>query len=585
MPTRQGIAEGGEAMAFEADAVHAAPGERDEGGRAKIRSATLSRLLRRPPLIAHLVLFALTVLVPALLFSAFLILQFSEQQQQIAAAQVNDTAEIVSNAVDREIYGLITMGRVLAASPAIPNERLDAFQERTAAALRNTQTSAELVDRSMQVVVATQPAQSSVPPTFDDSATIERAFSTMRPVVSGVSFRKESGNFVYHVAVPVVEGSTARYVLALTKAATSFEAVIADRNLPREWSAIIKDSEGHRVFAAVTSGGKMQSRQGISYDNPSIIEAIGSGTRTDLIEASTVSSLSGWTTTVAVPSAVIDGPTYRSWILLFGAGFLLLAFSVALGIIFGRRIAEPILSLAQQAELIGKGLPATTISTDIAEVGQVSKVLAQASRERREAEEQNRFLMREMTHRAKNQYALVAAIARRAAKESSDTNKFLATLSDALASLARSADLLAGRGWQSVDMDDLVAMQLKPFGADTDQIESCGPHTPLNAAAAQTIGLALHELATNAAKYGALSSSEGRVRISWSLGDEFTLVWRESGGPPVIEPKSSGFGTLVTQKMTARGLGGQVDMNYARDGVVWTLTAPSDAIRPQPEHS
>ena len=571
-------------MAFEADAVHAAPGERENGGGAKTRSATFSRLLRRPPLIAHLVLFALTVLVPALLFSAFLILQFSEQQQQIAAAQVNDTAEIVSNAVDREIYGLITMGRVLAASPAIPNDHLDAFQERTAAALHNTQTSAELVDRSMQVLVATQqPAQTSPASTFDDTETIERAFSTMRPVVSGVSFRKESGNFVYHVAVPVIEGSSARYVLALTKAATSFEAVIADRNLPREWSAIIKDSDGHRVFAAVTSGGKMESRQGISYDNPSIIEAIGSGTRTDLIEASTVSSLSGWTTTVAVPSAVIDGPTYRSWYLLLGAGFLLLAFSIALGIIFGRRIAEPILALAQQAELIGKGRPATTISTDIAEVGQVSKVLAQASRERREAEEQNRFLMREMTHRAKNQYALVAAIARRAAKESSDTNTFLATLSDALASLARSADLLAGRGWQSVDMPDLIAMQLKPFGSETGQIESYGPPTPLNASAAQTIGLALHELATNAAKYGALSRSEGQVRISWSLGDEFTLVWRETGGPPVITPQRSGFGTLVTQKMTARGLGGQVDMDYAKDGVVWTLTAPPDAIQPQPQ--
>ncbi|MEX6508132.1 HWE histidine kinase domain-containing protein [Jiella sp. M17.18] len=569
-------------MAFDADAVHAAPGQmRDADRPAAIRprSFSLSRLMRRPPLIAHLVAFGLTVLVPALLFSAFLILQFSDQQKQIAAAQVNDTAEIVSNAVDREIYGLITMGRVLAASPALESGHFDTFQERILAALRNTQTSAELVDRSMQVLVATRsdlpPADNAV---FDDTATVDRAFATMRPIVSGVSFRKSSGQFVYHVAVPVMRGQDPLYVLVLTKAATSFESVIADRNLPREWSAIIKDSEGHRVFAAVTSGGKMESRQGISYDNPSIIEAIGSGASTSLIEASTVSSLSGWTTTVAVPSAVIDGPTYRSWILLLGAGFLLLAFSVALGIIFGRRIAEPILALANQAEQIGKGRPANTISTDIAEVGQVSKVLAQASRERREAEEQNRFLMREMTHRAKNQYALIAAIARRAAKESADTGQFLDTLSEALASLARSADLLAGRGWHSVDMEELIAMQLKAFGSDSEQIDSCGVDTPLNSTAAQTIGLALHELATNAAKYGALSKPEGRVRISWSLTEVFTLVWRESGGPPVVPPKRSGFGTLVTQKMTARGLGGTVDMDYAPGGVVWTLTAPAETI-------
>lgn len=268
----------------------------------------------------------------------------------------------------------------------------------------------------------------------------------------------------------------------------------------------------------------------------------------------------------------------RSWLLLISAGILLLLFSVMLGIVFGRRIATPIMELSKQAEAIGKGEPAISISTDIAEIGAVSKVLAQASRERREAEEQNRFLMREMTHRAKNQYALIAAIARRAAKESSDTTQFLATLSEALSSLARSADLLAGQGWESAMLADLVATQLKAFGADGAQIDMTGPEVRLNPTAAQTIGLALHELATNAAKYGALSNDVGQIRISWSMGDDLRLTWRESGGPPVIEPKHVGFGTLVTQKMTSRGLSGSVDMDYAPSGVVWTLTAPRDAI-------
>ncbi|ORE97167.1 sensor histidine kinase [Aurantimonas sp. 22II-16-19i] len=542
------------------------------------------RLWRRPTLLVHLITFALIVLVPALLFSAFLIVQFSQQQQEIAAAQVNDTAEIVSNAIDREIYGLMTSGRVLAASPTLIEDRLAQFHERTAAALLGTSTTAELVDGAMDVLVNTRGAFPPDTLPFDDRRLARQVFETRRPAVSGVRFRDDRGEFVYHVAIPVNQEEDVKFVLVLSKATTSFEAVIADRNLPSQWSAIIKDAAGKRVFAAVTSDGRMRAHQSVSYDNPSIVETIGnSSMEAELIKASTVSSLSGWTTTVAVPSAVIGRPVMRSWLLLIGAGALLLAFSIALGITFGRRLAQPILKLARQAEQIGRGEPATVISTDIAEIGQVSKVLAQASRERREAEEQNRFLMREMSHRAKNQYALIASIARRAANESADTTQFLATLSEALNSLARSADLLSSGGWQSASMSELAKSQLKAFGSNSDQIVTQGPPLFLNATAAQTIGLALHELATNAAKYGALSKPDGNVQVLWAAGDSFTLTWRESGGPPVTPPRHSGFGTLVTQKMTARGLGGSVDMDYATTGVVWTLTAPLDAIEPRPE--
>lgn len=546
----------------------------------RARWAKLSRAVRRPPLLAHLVLFALIVLIPALLFSAFLVLQFSEQQREIAAAQVNDTAEIVSNAVDRDIYGMITSGKVLASSPSLVTGQLAGFHERTMAALRATETSAELIDPSFRVVVSTLEPFPPSPRKTEYTKTIEQVFKARRPMVSGVFFGARADRFMFHVAVPVMSGETVAYVLVINKAADALDAVIANRNLPREWSAIIKDADGRRVFAAVTSEGRMEAQQGISYDNPSILETLGARMSNDLIEASTVSSLSNWTTIVAVPNAVIVQPALRSWILLISAGILLLLFSIMLGIIFGRRIAAPILQLSKQAEAIGKGEPAVPFGTDIAEIDAVSKVLAQASRERREAEEQNRFLMREMTHRAKNQYALIAAIARRAAKDSVDTTQFLDTLSEALGSLARSADLLAGRGWESAMLADLVETQLKAFGAGGggEQIELDGPAIRLNSTAAQTIGLALHELATNAAKYGSLSVADGTVRISWSVAEKFELVWREIGGPTVVEPKHAGFGTLVTQKMTSRGLGGTVEMTYAPAGVVWTLVTPKDAV-------
>ena len=118
---------------------------------------------------------------------------------------------------------------------------------------------------------------------FGDEALVQKVLETQQPSISGVSFREKRGEFVYQVALPIRNGARVNYVLILSKATTSFEAVIADRNLPSRWSAIIKDGAGKQVFAAVTSDGRTRARQ-ISYDNPSIIEAIGNaGMGNDLI--------------------------------------------------------------------------------------------------------------------------------------------------------------------------------------------------------------------------------------------------------------------------------------------------------------
>ena len=543
-----------------------------------MRSYRLARLMRRPPLLVHLAGFALIVLIPALVFSAFLILQFSQQQKEIAAGQVSDTAEIISDAVDREIYGLMTAAKVLASSSFIDEDDLAEMHQRTAAALASTKADAMLIDPSLRVVLDTRIPLSEQLPGKTNSRAAEMVFRTRLPYVSDMAVGTASEQPVFQIAVPVIRGDRVVYVLAIAKRSNDLRSVIADRNLPQTWTAMITDRSGNKVIAALATEGKMRESQ-TPFENPSIVDTLGSDMGPDLIEASYGSILTGWTTRVAVPDSVIGKPIMRSWLLLVGIGILLLLFCVGLAVFFGRRIASPIRHLAAQAQAIGKGEPALPVRTDIEEIAAVSKILAHSSRERREAEEQNRFLMREMTHRAKNQYALIAAIARRAAKESASTNEFLDTLSEALNSLARSADLLAGGGWESAGLDALVASQLKAFGAGKGgQIETHGPSVRLSPTAAQTIGLALHELATNAAKYGALSVNEGYVRIDWTLDATFSLTWRELGGPLVKEPKRAGFGTLVTQKMTARGLGGEVDMAYAPTGVVWKLTAPTEMI-------
>ncbi|MEF2073176.1 sensor histidine kinase [Consotaella aegiceratis] len=542
------------------------------------QSARRGRLLRRLPLLVHITGFALLIFLPALLFSVYLVVQFSRQQEQLAAGQVADTAVIVSSAIDREIYGMLTAANVLASSPFIDEDDLSRFHERTGQALHGA--NAVLVDQSMDVVLNTRlPFPMEPRPTVAPDV-VEKVFKTRTPQVSDVYFGPNAEDFLFHVAVPVIRNNKVVYVLVVNRPAESLGALITSRTLPEAWATVVKDGKGHRVFAALSSGSGVGLRP-VAQENPSIAETLGDGDPAGMIEASQSSFLTGWTTTVAVPRSVIDRTVLQSWKMLAAAGIVLLMFCVMLAFLFGRWIAAPIQRLSDQAEAIGKGQPAVPIRTNIEEIGEVSKVLALASRERREAEEQNRLLMREMTHRAKNQYALIAAIARRAAKESSDTSQFLATLSDALNSLARSADLLAGKGWDSAPLRSLVASQLQAFGASEEggeQFTIRGPMVQLNPSAAQTIGLALHELATNAAKYGALSVDEGAVEIEWNLDTDFVMTWRELGGPAVSPPRHQGFGSLVVKKMTARGLGGDVDMEFAPTGVVWRLVAPADSI-------
>jgi PAS domain S-box-containing protein len=194
---------------------------------------------------------------------------------------------------------------------------------------------------------------------------------------------------------------------------------------------------------------------------------------------------------------------------------------------------------------------------------------------RKRVEEQVRLLMREVNHRAKNMLGLVQAIARQtAAREPED---FVRRFTERLQALAANQDLLVRNEWHGVDAEELARAQLAHF-ADLvgSRITTHGPKLRLNAAAAQAIGLAMHELATNAGKYGALSTGKGRVDVGWGTdGDTFTMSWTEREGPRVSAPKRGGFGTTVVERMVKQSVEGMVELDYAPSGLSWRLTCPA----------
>lgn len=204
--------------------------------------------------------------------------------------------------------------------------------------------------------------------------------------------------------------------------------------------------------------------------------------------------------------------------------------------------------------------------------------------ERKESEQHLRLLMRELTHRSKNLLAVIQAMARQTARHAGSIDEFVEIFSARLQALARSHDLLVQEGWHGASLTDMVRSQLgHHIDRENSQVTLTGPDIFLKPEAAQNIGLALHELSTNAAKYGALSMPSGHVSITWArrqpeAGGGFELTWSEKGGPPVVEPKARGFGSLVIERNLARALDGKVDVDFAPSGLRCFVSVPEQHL-------
>jgi two-component sensor histidine kinase/CheY-like chemotaxis protein len=199
-----------------------------------------------------------------------------------------------------------------------------------------------------------------------------------------------------------------------------------------------------------------------------------------------------------------------------------------------------------------------------------------------QAERLNRLLMNEVNHRSKNLLSVVMAVAQQTAY--SNGPDFVRNFSNRVQALAVNQDLLVESQWQSIEILDLVRGQLAHFG---DLIQSRivieGPALRLSPAAAQSIGMAVHELSTNAIKYGALSRDAGSIEITWKTDVEqddrsFRIRWQEYGGPAVVAPAHRGFGTTVLTRMIEMSLGGRATLDYAASGLVWSNESPLKKI-------
>jgi two-component system CheB/CheR fusion protein len=206
--------------------------------------------------------------------------------------------------------------------------------------------------------------------------------------------------------------------------------------------------------------------------------------------------------------------------------------------------------------------------------------------EHKRQHEHLQILMKELQHRTNNLFTVIQAMARQTARNSTTFPEFEAQFGSRIQGLAHSNTLLIEEDWKGASLDKLIEVQLAPFvGTDTMRVETMGPPVTLSPAAVQTLGLALHELATNASKYGSLSIPGGRILLSWHFDEEngapecFSMEWREQGGPPVQPSTRKGFGRFVTDQMITRALNATVKTDLTPEGLRWTLRMPGSEAR------
>jgi two-component sensor histidine kinase len=210
--------------------------------------------------------------------------------------------------------------------------------------------------------------------------------------------------------------------------------------------------------------------------------------------------------------------------------------------------------------------------------------------ERERTHERQSLLIRELHHRVKNTLATVQGLLGATARSTQSMGEFYRSFSDRLVSLSKTHNLLTEDYWQTAQLHQMLTNELGPYDDGTSRrIVLNGPSVELSADIAVPTGMAIHELTTNASKYGALSVPDGRVEVVWSLrqvseGQRLSLSWSERGGPAVKQPTHKGFGSTLLQRVLAQQCNADIAIEYAPDGLVFRMDAPLAETRLVPQY-
>lgn len=499
----------------------------------------LSPRPQRMSLPLRLALLVAGTCLPLILFAGGLVYYNYAKDREAAFDRVLETVRATRLVLDTRMQGIVIALEVLANSSALRRNDLETFRVNVGLFLRGFPGAAiAMGDREGNQTFNSFVAAGEPLPRRVNIESIEEVFRSGKPAFSNMFVGSVTGRRLITVSVPVRRDGVIVADLSFAVPLQLFQDIIIEQ-APPGWTVSIFDRTGTN-FARVPNPDQTIGQKASPTLLPALLSAQPEGKLptsslegVPLLTAFTSSPLTGWSVAAGTPVSTLTAPLWRIIAMTAAIAAILLSIGLAFAIGMAARIArgEALLTL----------------------------------------------MVNELNHRVKNTLATVQSIAEQTFRNSADTAEAARKFDERLRALGNVYDLLSGERWANADLRKIVHDAIEPFAAGgTHRVSFSGPEIRLAPRPALMVSLVLHELATNATKYGALSVPAGQVSVTWMEAgpDRMRLVWREQGGPPAQPPERRGFGTRLIEQGFPAQLGGSANIDFRGDGIVCTLECP-----------
>jgi two-component sensor histidine kinase len=482
---------------------------------------------------------------PLIIFAAVLVFNDYEQDRRNASQRVLETVRSIRLVLDAEVQRMTGGLQVLTLTDTLRNGDFENFHRIASGFLDQYGPDGVVLvaDRQGRQLFSSMTMNTASLPMRHNREIVEKVFATKGPAYSNLFYGAVKQRPIMTVEVPVLRDGEVLYDISFSPPISIFHTIIEKQRPGEDWTISIFDGNGVN-FARIPNPhetiGKRASPLLFAemFRRPEATLQTVSLEGVPLITSYARSSLTGWTVAAGIAESSLVGPLWRSLAITSVIGSVLLL----TGLAFAVRMA-------------------TTIAR---------------------GEMLHDLLIEELNHRVKNTLAILQAVAvqtfRSASKD--EREKF----EGRLGALAEAHNLLSTEKWQGSELQDVVSRVLQPYLLNNpERMRMSGPSVPLSPRFAVVLSMILHEMATNAAKYGALSNDAGTVKLDWQVitehaGPKLRLVWTEAGGPPVVAPVQRGFGSRLIERSARDQLGGEATVDFLPRGVVYTVTCALEDV-------
>jgi two-component sensor histidine kinase len=493
----------------------------------------------KPSLPVRLALLVAGTTLPLIAFAAVLVFNDYEQDRKDASQRVLETVRSIRLVLDAEVERMTGGLQVLALTNALRNGDFESFRRIASGFLDQYGPDGVVLvaNREGRQLFSSGTLDATNLPLRYNRDIVEKVFATKSPAYSNLFIGAVKKRPIVTVEVPVLRDGDVLYDLSFSPPISLFQTIIEKQRPSADWTISIFDRDGVN-FARVPNPQETIGKRASPllyaemFRKPEATLQTVSLEGVPLITSFARSSITGWTVAAGIAEHSLVGPLWRNLAITSVIGLI----SLVIGLAFAVRMATA----------IARG------------------------------ETLHDLLIEELNHRVKNTLAILQAIAAQTFRSASKAER--GKFEGRLGALAEAHNLLSTEKWQSAELKDVILRVLQPYLlTNPERLRMSGPSVPLSPRLAVVLSMIVHEMATNAAKYGALSNDTGTVALDWEVIAEnakrkLRLIWTEAGGPHVSAPVQRGFGSRLIERSARDQLGGEATVDFLPRGVVYTVT-------------